>query len=270
MPRIEIGRVSMAMGAPAEILRGLGLSAYRWPQDRTQPAILFGIYFADDVVALRKHEGPATLFVCGVDAKGPGVVALREMRGRIRIVCQAGVASSLRQRGIEPDLVRHVYLGDPVLFTPQPLGAKVYCYLPYPRRHEYGLAMVEAVAAKFPDVTFLLGRWGDMPLPFPNAESTPLWQPMSQQPETYSQCFAGIRTVSPDGFGGSLVELALMGRPVAHVLDLDLPFIHWAPSVDALASFIRESREATEPNLRIAAMARDFVTDHSFLDIPAP
>lgn len=266
MTRIKLGRVSRALGAPAEILRGLGLREYTWSGDADEPAAFIGVYYSDDIETIRAHRGHASVLFCGADARRIRTRDMRSIRDCARIICQPGVAKDLCGTGIEPDVVRPVYLGDLSLFsTTPPLGEAVYCYLPYERQEEYGLTLVADVARQLPGLRFMLGRWGTAPLPFPNAEATPIWWPMAAMPRIYARCFCGVRTVRRDALGCGLIELAAMGRPVAHVIGTGLPFVRVTPVANEIVDLILAACARSAPDLALADAARSLAADDSWL-----
>lgn len=271
---IRIGRVSSALALPAERLHGLGLDAYDVTRDAEAPALFMGLYNADDLHALQTHRGPIVQMFCGGDARNGrwAAPALATMRPRVRVLATPTLLVDLHRAEIEVDVVHGVYAGDAGLFglrpMPAPTDPYVYAYIPYERRAEYGIAMLTEIAARLPDVYFWLGRWGTAAPPFRNCVALPAWVAPSDMPSLYSRCFCGVRTILRDGFPGTPVELALMGRPVAGILDYGVPWIECAPTVDAMVAFVERARQRTEPDFDVARAARMHVEDRSFLRLP--
>lgn len=273
---IRLGRVSSALACPELRLRGLGLDAYDPVRHADDPCLFVGCYDGSDFAYLTGHKGPALLMFCGGDARNAPYTklgaALRNFlwasRPRVRVLAPPTLSADLHRAEIEVDMVHGVYNGAPASFSPQRLGTHVYCYVPYERRDEYGLPMVAEIAARLPDFRFLLGRWGAHRPPFSNGIPLQAWLSPDVMPFIYGDCFCGIRTVARDGFPGTPVELALMGRPVAGILDYGVPWIEYAPTADALVAFVRRARARTEPDYEIARAARAHVETRSFLRLP--
>ena len=268
---IRVGRISRALAIPDVRLGGLGLAPYDRQLHAEAQALFVGVYFGDDLDVILSHRGLAIVQFCGADARriawaAPSIQQKRA-RGRIRVLAPCTLVGTLAGEGIEVDVVHGVFVGDPAPFMPEPLGSRVHVYCPYDRREEYGIGLVTKVAAKLPNVGFYLGRWGDHPTPFPNAIALPAWTTDERVRCVYRDCFCGLRTVARDGFPGTPVEMALMGRPTAHVVDVGVPWVDVAPDVDALVVFVERAREREEPDLALAAAARAYVADRSFLDV---
>ena len=244
---IRLGRVSSALALPAERLRGLGLDAYDPARDADAPAFFIGLYGAADMAALQAHRGPAVQMFCGGDARNGRWAAptLAALRPRVRVLASPTLLADLHRAEIQVDVVHGVYTGDSSLFTPHSLGDRVYAYVPYERRDEYGIDLLAQIMARLrtsSGVFMYLGRWGDHPPPFANAIPLPAWYNPRLMPYVYGHSFCGIRTIVRDGFPGTPVELALMGRPVATMIDCGVPWIDYAPTVDAMVAFISAAR----------------------------
>lgn len=272
--RIGVGRVSRALAIPYERLRGLDLREYDACVDKDAPAFFMGLYHDDDLAALIAHRGPGLQMFCGGDARHVAWAAPalrdRELRRSVRILAPKILAPVLREHGIDADVVHGVFAGDPSPFKPAPLGRNVYAYCPFDRRSQYGIATIAAVAARFPSVGFYLGRWGEHAMPFPNAIGLPAWIGQDEIVRVYEDCCCGIRTVATDGFPGTPVEMALMGRPTAHVVDVGVPWIDVAPTAEIMAQFVGLALARKIPDAELVAAARVHVSDRSFLELPAP
>jgi FkbM family methyltransferase len=269
MPRFEVGRTSL--GIRHRALEGLGLTTYDPVKHRDEPCFFMGMYKQGDLDALLAHKGPALVMFCGDDARSRYVKGLAEELNKlprpwVRTCAAPSLAASLEANGIRLDFPRNIFAGNVNLFAPRPPGRKVYCYLPYHRRSEYGLALVTEVAKEMPDVEFLLGCWGDNPLPFPNAIPLPAWLDPRMMPAVYGDCFCALRTVEADGFPTGAVECALSGLPVACRHDHGVPWLQVARDTREFVSFIKMAREGAFSNR--AEEVRAYVTDTLFLDLP--
>lgn len=265
--RIRIGRVSAAL-ANERILSGLGLREYG-EEDRGAPMLFVGVYEGADLAAVVRHRGPAVVKFCGGDLRAgrwcTGVLNALP-RPRVRVLAGTPLRADAEAAGLRVDLWRNIYIGDASLFHPAPVGPRVYTYCPQARADEYGIDTIRAVAEAFPWLEFVVARWGlDAPLPFANAVATPGWIPQEGWPAVLAGTFCGIRTVRRDGFSVGATELALMGRPVAHVTDMGVPWIEHAPTVEAMVAFVRRCLDTPLPDLAIASAARAHVEDDSWL-----
>jgi len=264
--RINHGRVSSAIRHP--ILKGLSLSEYQPEKHTDEPCFFVGMYKQEDLDAVLAHRGVALVMFCGGDARNAKWTAekLNALpRPWVQTLCASSLEKALQLNGVRVDVVRNVYAGDPSKFIPGTRGKRVYCYVPWERRDEYGLGLLTMVAKELPDVEFLLARWGDHPLPFPNAVPLPAWLDPRMMPAIYGDCCCTVRTVVADGFPTGIVEGALCGLPGACRHDHGVPWITTARTTEDFTSFIRAAQQGSLPNPTDAA--REFVSDTSFLDI---
>ena len=289
---IKIGRVTRALATREAVLRSLGLRAYDPDADADAPALFVGVYEGADLAAVARHRGPALVKFCGGDARDAAWSAgtLRELaaaRPHLRLLAGTPLRADCERHRLPIHVWRNVYIGDAVIFAPsEPPGRRVYTYCPRARAEEYGIGTIRAVAAELPDVEFYVARlgwddsngvrWGDKDrsaeLPFPNAVPLPAWLPQGQMPGILADCFCGIRTVPRDGFSVGATEVALMGRPVAHVTDMGVPWIEHAPTVEALIGFVRRAWAERGPEGEASrrerrAAARALAEDRSWLNL---
>lgn len=185
----------------------LKLNPYK---NKKEGCLFFGCYNKPDYARILTHTGPTIVYWGGTDIIKARTNKWKFRKDIIHVVGNKRCKRELEAIGIN-SIVRPICEIDPAKFKLEPLGKKVYCYLPFRRRAFYGYGMINKVAKRFPNTTFILTRWGNRRKPFKNAEVYPLVN-FTELCKLYKQSACGIRPVLHDGNPQTCVELGLQGR----------------------------------------------------------
>ena len=199
---ITQGRVSQSVG-DFPFLKKNRLEAYH---DSASPAAFFGCYSSSDYDAIRKHDGLAVIYWCGVDA-----LAAKRKRERIAVINRPNVFNvtplpmvkeTLVSAGLACELVPpSVCEQGP---DPIPCGDKIYTYIPQKWPEYYNKKLVDGIIKK------IRGKYklvvGDLTVPRKD------WYGGGIGKMFYGKCFVGLMLSDFAGGGMSVVDMGLFGR----------------------------------------------------------
>jgi hypothetical protein len=228
--------------------------------DRYEPAFFYGCYREEDIHALLDHKGIAVLIWGGSDATiTPHLEKLKSLvRSRINPVYHIA-PSSFIEKGLQEAGISYkrcnIFPGDESMFSPVPLGNKVYMYASHTREDRkkfYGLNHIHILQKLLPGTEFIEGF------------SSPLTFPYESMVEVYKECGVGVRLVPHDAGSCTVVELALMGRRC--VWNGHFPgAIHYRSLEDVALAIIEELKHAGTVNEALSLQAKKAISDTSWL-----
>lgn len=167
-----------------------------------EPCIFFGIYTNDDIRNIMNHKSYGLIIWGGSDAMNPQLLDFVKQLDKSRffsIAQSKWVADDLKKAGI-PYKQLPWYSLNKKQFKPVKKGKKIYIYMPTHRKQFYGYNLFMAIKQKVRYEIIV----GDGKIPY------------DKMPETYAQCFVGLRLVPHDGLGSTVQEIGLMGIKCIH------------------------------------------------------
>jgi len=169
-----------------------------------EPCIFFGIYTYDDIINIMNHKSYGLIIWGGSDAMNPQLLDFVKQLDKSRffsIAQSKWVADDLKKAGI-PYKQLPWYSLNKKKFKAVKKGKKIYIYMPTQGmgRQFYGYNLFMAIKQKVRYEIIV----GDGKIPY------------EKMPETYAQCFVGLRLVPHDGLGSTVQEMGLMGIKCIH------------------------------------------------------
>jgi hypothetical protein len=228
--------------------------------DRYTPAIFHGCYNKNDIEAISLHKSIAVILWGGSDAMSTNTLEFIKSLPRDRL---SPIYHIARSNFIEEDLENadinylhsRVYSSREDLFTPAPIGKKIYVYSSKPtadRFKYYGVDLIPKLQEYFPNTEFVVQH------------SSPPTVPFERMPEIYRQCALGLRLVPHDGCSGTVVQLGLMGRKC--IWNGDLPnAIPYSNFNDIVKGIKRELEREGEVDSDLSKAVSAAISDRSWL-----
>jgi hypothetical protein len=229
--------------------------------DDCSPAIFFGCYRREDIAIISQHKSIAVVIWAGSDAMNPQLVDLvgglkRGLHNPVfHIATSSFIENDLRRASV-PFLRFNYYPKDEKIFTPVPIGNKVYIYSCQPRSDSqcfYGFDYIPVLKEAFPETEFIIQY------------SNPSTVSFEKMPEIYSQVAVGLRLVPHDGCSCTVLELGFMGRKCLWngCLPNAIPY----NSIDDIISSIKKELSRTgETDFQISEYCKRAIAGNSWLE----
>lgn len=194
--------------------RFMDVAGLRPYDNKGRNILYFGCYNQSDIKHIMNNRGEVVIYWAGSD-----ITIARKMGWKFKPSIRHATGTELAARelakmGIKA-VVRPVAEIDPKKIPLMPMGKSVFCYLPGKRREFYGYHTIKAVAARLPNVKFILTRYAPRSKPFSNAEVHTLVN-FPTLSELYKKSVCCIRPTRHDGMSQTIFEVGLAGRRTAH------------------------------------------------------
>lgn len=224
-----------------------GLEPYT---DINEPAIFFGCYSDADLLAVLRHRGFKLVYWCGQDAldfRDWDLVNLCH-----HVTCLDRVYDLIHAQDVLCYRLPQFNIIPPA--TIQPLGDKIYAYLPMSHPRYHGIETLINLNSKYEIII------GDGSIPQNE------WHE-GKADEIYSQVFLGL-VLSPFAGGGqSIIEMGIRGiKVVTNVLTLP-NVINWNTLTDVENAIKTESKKINKIQLELAQWVnRELDNEFEFLN----
>jgi len=230
-----------------------GLEEYKYPRDKYETTVFFGMYHIGDYYHWLRHRGDKPVFWCGYDLinlKKNRLPWYKMFRGMNHYVENEVEQKDLQELGIL-SFIRPSFLEEiPPVSYKHSDRPKVYVSGHPDREKEYGFEFIERIAKKVPECFFALygTKWkSSLTNVFCFGKVPP--EQFNEEIKGY-QC--GLRLNEHDGFSEITAKSILMGQyPITRI---KYPYIDYYYTEGELIELLKDLKNKTEPNIK----AREF------------
>lgn len=200
-----------------------GLEPYTDPE---APSVFFGVYYNEDIHAIRNHRGSAIVRWCGRDALkwlGGSLISIDKGKPIRHVTPLPAVKIELEKRGL--DFCQIIPLSyfpgrEP---DPKPAGKSIYCYYDFGSGCSEIKPLNKEIEEKY-----------NVIYPPRQKDRCTLMEWLGGAKENFYDVFAGLMLSDFAKGGASIVELGLMGVPcITNVLNLPNT-IPWSGACDVM------------------------------------
>jgi len=219
--------------------------------DSSRPCLFIGCYEDRDFQAIRLHSSLAVVFWCGQDSLD--FTRWEELPTTVQhITINQNIYERLKDKVVNLKLIPPFSLKEKI--KSEPLGDKVYVYLPNSAPMYHGSELIESISS---DYDILIGDGS-----IPQSE----WR-SGKANEIYKQCFVGLVLSSYAGGAATIMELGLRGRKcITNVLDMPNT-ISWRTIKDIDEAIETESQKIGTKQPELSKLMKGKVYDYDFLNL---